>query len=435
VSSSRSPKSILITHVYSADNKGDAALLSVLISELKSVFPNSALRIHTLDDIDPGELYDGVPVSNSLMHCVLSGHRNRLAKLFDALVMVTWTRVWASLFALSGITLPLPARWRRVIDDYLDADVVVGVGGGYLRGRRGWISTIELLLLTHPLHLAHSLGKPTVLSSMSVGPFAGTVQEGLFKRGVAKTEAIFVREDVSQQLLRELRVRVPVIRAVDAGFAFTTSQRVALRELMHVSTDRVLVGITVRKWLPARQQTDYEAAIAAAADHLIATHGVAVVFVPQVTSVRNNDDDRVTSRRVHSLMAHQHDATVLNESVDHHYIKALCAELDLMIGTRFHSVIFSLTSLVPCVAIEYEHKTAGIMAELDLSDWVVRIEDVSGSRFLDLVDRAYTSRASYAEYLAAVMPAYVERCADTKLQLVAIGRAASGPRGTPGPRR
>lgn len=420
---SRSPRNILISHVYSADNKGDAALLSVLIEELRTVFPNAELRVHTLDDVRPGEQFEGVPVGNSLMHHVLRGQRSRLVKLCLALVMMSWTRLWAMAHTWLHIRLPLPRAWRQPMADYAAADVVVGVGGGYLRGRNSWSSTIELLLLTHPLHLASALGTPTVLSSMSVGPVAGRWQRRILTKGINRVEAVFVREDVSQDLLASLDITVPFVRAIDSGFAFTSNRTIALRAMLDVDPGTPLVGITVRKWLPADEQATYERAVAMAADHLIDAHGAAVVFVPQVTSIRNNDDDRIASRDVHALMVRQAQANVLTESEDHHYIKALCAELDLMLGTRFHSVIFSLTSLVPCVAIEYEHKTAGIMAELDLSEWVIRMEDVDSPRLIALIDQAMTQREAYRSYLADVIPAYIERCTDTRDQLLALGRA------------
>jgi colanic acid/amylovoran biosynthesis protein len=62
---------ILITHAYSNHNKGDAALLSVLVRDVSRAFPGSDVTILTLDHIAPGETFEGVPVKNALMHYVL----------------------------------------------------------------------------------------------------------------------------------------------------------------------------------------------------------------------------------------------------------------------------------------------------------------------------------------------------------------------------
>jgi colanic acid/amylovoran biosynthesis protein len=80
----------------------------------------------------------------------------------------------------------------------------------------------------------------------------------------------------------------------------------------------------------------------------------------------------------------------------------------MVIGTRFHSVIFSLTSHVPAIAIEYEHKTGGIMKDLDLTDWVLKIEEVNQVTLCRMVDQLIKQRADYQMKLQRIMPNYVK---------------------------
>ena len=94
---------------------------------------------------------------------------------------------------------------------------------------------------------------------------------------------------------------------------------------------------------------------------------------------------------------------------DHRQIKAAYNQLDFLIGTRFHSVIFSLTSGVPCIAIEYEHKSRGIMRELGLEHWVLAIGDVTEAGLGSLFDKMVRERDAYRNQLTRVMPQYVRR--------------------------
>jgi colanic acid/amylovoran biosynthesis protein len=100
---------------------------------------------------------------------------------------------------------------------------------------------------------------------------------------------------------------------------------------------------------------------------------------------------------------------VITGSYDCDQIKALYGSLDLTVGTRFHSVIFSLTALVPALAIEYEHKTGGIMKDLGLSEWVCDISEVTGPQLVELYDQLVLSAADYRTHLLRVLPGYVER--------------------------
>lgn len=140
-----------------------------------------------------------------------------------------------------------------------------------------------------------------------------------------------------------------------------------------------------------------------------------VVFIPQVTVDTYQDDDRYISQKVKNNMKYRDGAVLLSDKFTHHDIKSLYSGLDYIIGTRFHSVIFSLTSYVPAIAIEYEHKTGGIMKDLGLSDWVIKIEDVNSinltKKFNDLVN----FKKAYLDHLKSCLPAYIVDAKKTKL--------------------
>jgi colanic acid/amylovoran biosynthesis protein len=103
-----------------------------------------------------------------------------------------------------------------------------------------------------------------------------------------------------------------------------------------------------------------------------------VVLIPQVTTDYLGDDDRIVERRIAGYCGSS--PLRIDERVDFRDLKGLYSACDLMLGTRFHSVIFALTSMVPCLAIEYEHKTRGIMRDLGLEEWVLPIDEVSHAR-------------------------------------------------------
>ena len=94
--------------------------------------------------------------------------------------------------------------------------------------------------------------------------------------------------------------------------------------------------------------------------------------------------------------------------------------LDLLVGTRFHSVIFAMTASVPVLAIEYEHKTSGIMHDLGLDEWVYDISTVDGAMLVAGLRRLFARRAEVVAQLAERMPAYQARARETKLELAAV---------------
>jgi colanic acid/amylovoran biosynthesis protein len=168
----------------------------------------------------------------------------------------------------------------------------------------------------------------------------------------------------------------------------------------------------VRSWLHGDAQGAYEKAVAKSLDTIIADSNAHVIFIPQVTAAKS-DDDRIVSQRVVHLMHNTQHTSLIDDEPDHHRIKAIYEGLDVLLGTRFHSVIFSLTSYVPVVAIEYEHKTSGIMRDLKLEGWVVKIEDATEQTLTRQLKRLIHNQESYQRHLKSQLPSYLKQARQT----------------------
>jgi colanic acid/amylovoran biosynthesis protein len=406
---------VLVTHVYSCENAGDAALLSVLLADLRSIDPGVDITILTLSPTLPGETCEGFPIRHSLMFYAQNRFRWRLMKLGYAAYVLAACTMRAIVFVRTGRRVPLHSDLGNLMQLYEETDAIVPVGGGYLRGDASLTSSVNLVLLLHPLVVGRILNKPTVLYPQSVGPFGGRLQRSLASAVLRRVDLVMAREDISVALLARERVSSNVVRSVDAGFAFAASNDVDLRQRLLVPSDHLFVGITVRQWLDGTRQARYERAIAGLADAILDRHHATVVFLPQVTSEHHDDDDRVVSARVAQAMRHR--AEVILSKLDHRGVAGLYRSLDVLIGTRFHSVIFALTALVPVIAIEYEHKTSGIMRELGLEDWVRDIQDVSASGLLDTFETLIAERDSYRQHLRARLPSYQDKARQSKYLL------------------
>jgi colanic acid/amylovoran biosynthesis protein len=107
-------------------------------------------------------------------------------------------------------------------------------------------------------------------------------------------------------------------------------------------------------------------------------------------------------------------AYLIEKSLTNYQTKAVIEQLDYMVGTRFHGVIFALTGYVPSIAIEYEHKTRGIMSDLGLAEWVIHIEDVTAPKLSKLFIDLDNSRHAYLETLNNNLPEYLLQAASMR---------------------
>jgi len=400
---------IIVSHVYSKENKGDAALLSVLLSDIRQAFGDPHITILTLDKAEKNEVFEGIPVKNGFMYYARDRYQNLLLRPIYGIFVVTSTLLWACIYRYTKKSIPLPRHLQDIASLYQDADLIIPVGGGYIRSKRGFKPTVTLFFIIHPLLLSYILGRPTINYTQSIGPFGNKFQEWMAKFAVRRLTGIIVREDISLQLLRKWGIAKNVFSSVDSGFSFTSNSTNDLRRELGISQQQTMVGVTVRDWLKPTEQTKYERAIAKLCDYIIKKHDFAIVFIPQVTVENHGDDDRKSGQRVYDLMEYKNGARVISGRYDHQAIKAIYGKLDYLVGTRFHSVIFALTSYVPSIAIEYEHKTRGIMTDLGLEKWVVDIHKINAAQLVDLFDQLVIVRDDYVNHLKKVLPPYIER--------------------------
>lgn len=398
---------VLISHIYSSDNKGDAALLSVLIRDIRRQFGSTTeITLLTLDNTAGNDTFEGLPLKPSFMYYAHNTYSNRLLKLLNSTYIIVSTMLWARLHKLN-IKFPIDENLLAICEEYASSDMVIAVGGGYLRSNRKFASMADLLLMLHPISFMNTLDKPTFLYTMSIGPLFRTVERRLVAHYLKKIPAIFIRENKSLKLLHELGIRDNVIRSIDSGFQFSSEQTIDLREKLNIDNSCILLGITARKWLDDKAQKKYEIEMACAIDAIMQKYDIQVVFIPQVTSKHHGDDDRIVNESIRSRMVNKKGVHTLTGDYNHFEIKAMYNELNYIIGTRFHSVIFSLTSYVPAIAIEYEHKTSGIMQDLGIEKWSIKIEDVTSQGLIVKFDKLFAENDDYIHHLHEVLPAYV----------------------------
>ncbi|MFF7634661.1 polysaccharide pyruvyl transferase family protein [Kitasatospora sp. NPDC008050] len=408
------PMKVLVVNAYVRENAGDAALLAVCLRQVRAAFPQARISVAGMEDRAVHPAFDGAANIGSIRRYVADAAigtprrilRKAVGFLAVSLGLLLPPRALAR--PLARLLRPLlPAEVRREVDAVAAADLVVSMGGGYFNARPGLDGYQNVFYVVLPLLLALRQGVPVVLAPQSFGPFPAPAQRRLAAYVVRRAALALAREDVSVDILAECGVRgTPVRRAVDSGFAFAPPPQGDWRARLGVGPDVPLVGVTARQWLAADQQEDYERALATTIDAVRAT-GAQVVLIPQVTTDYLGDDDRIVERRIAGYCATP--PLRVDERVDYRELKGLYAECAYVLGTRFHSVIFALTSGVPCIAIEYEHKTRGIMRDLGLESWVLPIAEVSAASLGTLVERLRTGREEYLRTLAERLPGYVAR--------------------------
>ncbi len=417
---------ILLAHAFSKKNLGDAAICTAMIYEFKRVFPNAQLSISIMDKVGEPEFID-VEQFQSFFYYAVYTNKNPFVQIFKTLYMVSSTIIWSFVFRLSGLRSDflLTKSLKILLYHFVTADLIVPVGGGYLNGKKGLRNSIALVLSLHEILIPIILKKKVVLYSQSIGPFGNKFQLHITSFVLNKVDAIFVRENISKNLLiNKMKIMHPeIIQTTDAGFLFSSNEAEKMKlELENIGVDlnKLRIGITVRNWLSKTNQNKFENSIVEFIEKVSEKYNASIILIAQVITSTHNEDDREVNKRIYSKLKNKKNVFLLNKEYSHFEVKGIYENLDYLIGTRMHSIIFSLTGRIPCLAIEYEYKTRGIMNDLGLGNWVIKMEDITFSNLLSKFDELVDNKDTYLSTLDKGLESYIPEAKNTALELKRI---------------
>jgi colanic acid/amylovoran biosynthesis protein len=414
------PLKIVLTHLHSFRNSGDAALAKETIQQLKTQFPKADIHLVITDP----QSYSGPePTSESLITWFKSTdakgrsrwHCLALVSLPALTLLVTlgyrfFGKLWLWM---------LPKRCRPTIHALLNADLVVCTAGGYLYSSGRWGLTLLLHLFTMAIPL---LGKkPLYLLPQSIGPLRRPWESWLLRRVLDHARLIMVRDSQSQHLLRAAKITSPAVHHLpDLAFAISKSpSNEAVRWLREnggrdPAEGRRCLGITVIHWgaqNPAfHEQDSYETALASVARHFIIHHCGEVFFFTQVHGPTPDQDDTIPTQRVIQRLSDLSDRIhLIPPPPSPEITKAVYSQMDLFIASRMHSAIFALSSRVPTLLITYQPKTLGLAQMLDLTSWAMPIDCLSPAILANRLDDLWEARETIRQELQIRIPRLVRQ--------------------------
>jgi polysaccharide pyruvyl transferase WcaK-like protein len=401
---------VVIVNAFDRDNRGDAALLDVMIRQVAQAHPDAEILVSGFEDPAVRPDVWGVRNLGSLRRYTavedIARPRRVLRKLIVGGVVLA---------AALGLGRPVAALARVIgpkevageLGAIASADLVVSLGGGYLHGGKSVGHDLSVGFLLLPLWLAQRFGVPTVLGPQSYGPFPTRFQRAAIRRVLSRAYAVSTREDISRNMLLEAGVPERVLRRdVDSAFAFADGGKRDWRAELGIPGDARLLVMTMRNYLEPAAQEVYERHMAEAITRILkADEARYVVLAPQVTCEFQQDDDRLVNRRVAAGVQSPRLLTLEDAGIDHRGVFGLYGSAELTIATRFHSAIFSLSQCVPCVVLSYANKGLGIMRDLGFAEWVKDMATVDADWLTERVEAALTDTA-YRDALRTVIPAY-----------------------------
>ncbi|XYG87606.1 polysaccharide pyruvyl transferase family protein [Heyndrickxia coagulans] len=400
---------ILIINAHSSKNKGDAAIIISMIQTIKKYIPNSQITISSRypnDDSIYSEF--GCKVVEQLTR-----FPDKKWSFFKRLIFLLKELNSANKF-VRNLKIP-KGRSKDIFESYQDADIVVSCGGGFLYSHPKYHIEASLIMHLAQIYFASKLGKKVIIYSQSIGPFRSTLSKKIANLVLKKVNKITIREQLSKTFLEEIGIKNSIVVG-DSAFTMQTNRN-NIKEILDIDKTKFNIGVTVRQWeFPGQENSKelygrYIQSVADAIEYVVTKYNANVFLVPQVTGPTSIEDDRIANTHVIKRLNDEvkRSVKVLNEDYRPEELKEIYSNFNLFLGTRMHSNIFSLSSIVPTVAIAYEPKTTGIMKLLNLSRFVVDINTINSEVLIKTIDKCINDLEYYKKDLQANIPIMIKR--------------------------
>lgn len=268
---------------------------------------------------------------------------------------------------------------------FRDADAVFVKGGGFIHSYGGKTALYYIYFQLFHILLAQSLGKDVYIFPNSFGPFKGWGVKALVKRAFRKSKIITSREQRSSAMCKH-ELDVDVVTYPDFGFFLPNtkySDKDTFIRVNNIPPGHKLVAITARPHRFMQSENPIHAykvfveSMRSFADWLY-SEGFFPVFVEHVYAVNDHENDSYCIKDIVKGLETGHYVYFSDRTINCMELKCVYGYFDYIVGTRFHSMIFAMSNMVPGIAITYVgNKGEGIMEDMGLQDYYLKIGDVT----------------------------------------------------------
>jgi len=242
-------------------------------------------------------------------------------------------------------------------------------------------STRSLLYYLGTMYLAKLLGLKTMLYANGVKLLKKKFNIIVTRYVMNKIDLITLREKISLEQLNKLKINKPkILLTADPAVTTYPCSNSRVKEIFNkekMPIEQKYMGISLREW--KGYEKTFSPIIAKFADYIFEKYNIVSVFIPMQ---RKYIDDSKLSKTIANLMSSK--SYTLSSYYTAEETMGVIKNMELIIGMRLHTLIFSTCCTVPSIALEYEPKVSSFMKYIELEKLIAgNVDNIS---YIDILN-------------------------------------------------
>lgn len=404
----------VITHCYTDKNKGDAAIIIATTQLIKEVDKKAEIDfISTYSSIDERfeKEHESVKDFGSRVLPALFGEPLYLFgikndKLRIISFIIDFLRFSFLLISKNKILIKLLLNKKEIesFKSFVLSDIIISKGGSYLCTENNSIrQTFSLIRMLYPFILAKRYKKKIFIFSQSLGPVEGKFNQWLFKKALLNIEIIFLREALcldKYEVVKEVCKNTTYRIIPDTAFFLKNDGEEKLP--VDIDIKKYNIGYTIVdhdfKYISDEKEKEdkrenYKKSIIESMKYCIDKYGSIIHIFPQVSAniSHTGHNDMKISKEIEDAFIgtkYQQYINFYNQEWTPIELRNSYSKMKFLIGTRLHSVIFTLSTETPAINISYHGtKSLGILSGITNYDkYVIDINTIEPQKLIKTIE-------------------------------------------------
>ena len=120
-------------------------------------------------------------------------------------------------------------------------------------------------------------------------------------------------------------------------------------------------------------------------------------------------DDRYLCGLVQSAVKSPASCVALRDYYHAEEISSVIANCDLLIGSRFHALVFALSQSVPVMALSWSHKYRELLGTFGLEEFVCEHDQLEAATVVAMLDRLWGEKAARTDAIQTALPPLMKK--------------------------
>ncbi len=283
----------------------------------------------------------------------------------------------------------------------------------------------RILVYCSGIFLCKLLGIPFVVYPQSMGPFNSILSRTLVRISLPMSDLIMVRGEPTKKSLEKIGINTEEIHlCADSAFLFEPVSSERAIEILedHGIKRKRLIGVVPNIRIYDRcngigSENNYVILLTRVIDYIVDEFDAKIVLLP-FEFKKTGLDDRLIINEIVQKIEKKNRVFTINEEYDAAELKAIIGQFDLLLASRFHSIVASISMRVPVAVIGWANKYAELMEHFGLGEYIVDYREATLNKLKLLLKKTWSDKEEVERKLESNLPK-IEKSAMKAGELVA----------------